>query len=61
VTLYASYLDTARVEKLGTAPLQPLLRSISDLKVNSQLPAVFAHVAQLGVNWSSRRVRRRRR
>ncbi len=48
--LYASYMDTARVDKLGTASLQPLLRSISDLKVNSQLPAVFAHFAQLGVN-----------
>jgi len=48
--LYASYMDTARVDKLGSAPLQPLLRSISDLKVKSQLPAVFAHFAQLGVN-----------
>jgi putative endopeptidase len=48
--LYASYMDTARVDKLGTAPLQPLLRSISDLKVNALLPAVFAHFAQLGVN-----------
>jgi putative endopeptidase len=48
--LYASYMDTARDDKLGTAPLQPLLRSISDLKVNAQLPAVFAHFAQLGVN-----------
>jgi putative endopeptidase len=48
--LYASYMDTARVEKLGTAPLQPLLRSVSDLKESSQLPAVFAHFAHLGVN-----------
>jgi len=47
--LYASYMDTARVEKLSIAPLQPALRSISDLKVSSQLPAVFAHFAQMGV------------
>jgi putative endopeptidase len=48
--LYASYMDTARVAKLGTAPLEPLLRSISNLTVSSQLPAVFAHFAHLGVN-----------
>jgi predicted metalloendopeptidase len=47
--LYASYMDSARVEKLGVAPLEPMLRSISYLKVNSQLPAVFAHFAKLGV------------
>ena len=28
--LYASYMDTARIERLGTAPLQPLPRSIPD-------------------------------
>ena len=48
--LYASYMDTARVERLGTAPLQPLLRSIAELRNSSQLPAVFAHFAHLRVN-----------
>ena len=47
--LYASSMDSARVEKLGLAPLQPELRSIADLKVSSQLPAVFAHFAHFGV------------
>ena len=47
--LYASYMDSARVEKLGTAPLKPELRSISALKSNAQLPATFAHFARLGV------------
>ena len=47
--LYASYMDSARVEKLGTAPLAPELKYISNLKVSSQLPAVFAHFARLGV------------
>jgi putative endopeptidase len=48
--LYASYMDTARVERLGIAPLAPELRSISSLRVESQLPAVLAHFARLGVN-----------
>jgi putative endopeptidase len=47
--LYASYMDTARVEKLGTAPLQPELKYISELRTSSQLPAYFAHFAHLGV------------
>ena len=35
---------------LGTAPLAPQLRSISQLVVRSQLPAVLANFARLGVN-----------
>jgi len=47
--LYASYMDSARVEKLGLTPVAPVLHSISELKTSSQLPAVFAHLAHLGV------------
>ena len=47
--LYASYMDSARVEKLGLAPLEPELRAISNLRVNSQLPAVLAHFAHHGI------------
>jgi putative endopeptidase len=47
--LYASYMDSARVEQLGIAPLASRLRSISQMIVKSQLPAVFAHFARLGV------------
>jgi putative endopeptidase len=47
--LYASYMDSARVEKLGITPLQPELRTIAGLKSTAQLPAMFAHVARLGV------------
>ncbi|MGE5727517.1 MAG: M13 family peptidase, partial [Gemmatimonas sp.] len=47
--LYASYMDSARVEQLGIAPLAPQLRSISRMVVKSQLPAVLAHMARLGV------------
>ncbi|HXT47112.1 MAG TPA: M13 family metallopeptidase N-terminal domain-containing protein, partial [Gemmatimonadaceae bacterium] len=47
--LYASYMDSARVEQIGIAPLAPELKSISSLKTSAQLPAVFAHFARLGV------------
>lgn len=48
--LYASYMDTARVDKLGAAPLAPELKSIGALKSSAQLPAAFAHFARLGIN-----------
>src|SRR6185437_10275583 len=47
--LYASYMDSARVESLGTAPLARELEYVGTLRVASQLPAVFAHFARLGV------------
>jgi len=47
--LYASYLDTARVERLGIKPLAGELKSIAALKSTSQLPATFAHFAKIGV------------
>ena len=47
--LYASYLDTARVERLGLVPLRPELNRIAALRTPAQLPAAFAHLARLGV------------
>jgi predicted metalloendopeptidase len=47
--LYASYMDSARVESLGTAPLAPELKYLGNLRMTSQLPAFFAHFARIGV------------
>ena len=47
--LYASYMDTARVERLGIAPLRGELRRIAAIRSNADLPAAFAHLAHLGV------------
>ncbi|MDQ2890515.1 MAG: M13 family metallopeptidase [Gemmatimonadota bacterium] len=47
--LYASYMDTARVEALGLKPLQPELRYVAGLRSNDQLPAAFAYLARLEV------------
>jgi putative endopeptidase len=49
--LYASYMDSARVESLGIAPLQPDLAAIAALTTTAQLPATFAHFARLGLPW----------
>jgi len=47
--LYASYMDTARIEKLGIAPLAGEMRTIAALQTMAQLPVTFAHFARLGV------------
>ncbi|HEX6536442.1 MAG TPA: M13 family metallopeptidase [Gemmatimonadaceae bacterium] len=47
--LYASYMDSARVERLGIAPLQPVLEKVARLKSTSGLPAAFAYLARLGI------------
>jgi putative endopeptidase len=47
--LYASYMDSARVESLGISPLQGDLAAIGALTSPAQLPATFAHFARLGV------------
>jgi predicted metalloendopeptidase len=47
--LYASFLDSARVESLGIAPLEGELAQIAALKSIDQLPALFAHLARIGV------------
>ena len=47
--IYASYMDSARIEQLGLAPLQGELSTIAKLQSPSQLPATFAHLARLGI------------
>ena len=47
--LYASYMDSARVESLGITPLQGDLKAISALTSTAQLPATFAHFARVRV------------
>jgi predicted metalloendopeptidase len=47
--LYASYMDSARVESLGVTPLQADLAAIAALTTAKQLPATFAHFARIGI------------
>jgi predicted metalloendopeptidase len=47
--LYASFLDEARIETLGLAPLAGELAAIDQLRDTDQLIAEFAHLEQIGV------------
>jgi len=47
--LYASYMDSARVDQLGIAPLNGELAVITKLSSSKELPATFAHFARLGI------------
>jgi predicted metalloendopeptidase len=47
--LYASFMDSARVEKLGVTPIAGEMKQIAALKSQSQLPSTFAHFARLGI------------
>jgi putative endopeptidase len=47
--LYASFLDSARVEALGVTPLKGELARIAALQNSAELPALFAHLARIGV------------
>jgi predicted metalloendopeptidase len=47
---YAAFMDEAKLEQLGLAPLQPELAKIAAIKDKSELPALFAHMSRLGVN-----------
>jgi predicted metalloendopeptidase len=46
--LYASFLDSARAESLGVAPLRGELARIAAIRGVADLPAAFAHLALLG-------------
>jgi endothelin-converting enzyme/putative endopeptidase len=46
---YASCMDTATVNKLGLAPLQPELDRIAAIKTPAELPALLAHLHSIGV------------
>ena len=46
--LYASFMDTARIEELGTAPLQPLLAEIADAPDKAALAGVLGRRQRQG-------------
>ncbi len=47
--LYASFMDTAAIERLGITPLKTELATIAALKAPADLPSTFAHFAKIGV------------
>jgi endothelin-converting enzyme/putative endopeptidase len=47
---YVSCMDTASVNRLGLAPLQPELDRIAELSTTAELPALVAHLQSIGVN-----------
>lgn len=47
--LYASFMDTASIEQRGIAPLEGELKTIAAIRTPADLPAAFAHFAQLSV------------
>jgi endothelin-converting enzyme/putative endopeptidase len=47
---YAACMDTAAVNKLGLAPLQPELDRTAALKTSAELPALVAHLQVIGVS-----------
>jgi predicted metalloendopeptidase len=47
---YASFMDEARLEQLGIAPLKGELDKIAALKDKAELPALLAHLGKIGVN-----------
>ncbi|MEW7849623.1 M13-type metalloendopeptidase [Massilia aurea] len=47
---YASYMDEARLEQLGAAPLKGEMNKIAAIKSKAELPALFAHLGRAGVN-----------
>ena len=48
--MYASYMDSARVERLGIRPLAGELKAVAALKSPAQLASTFAHFARLGIS-----------
>ncbi len=46
--LYASFMDTARIEALGLRPIEPLLASLASVKGVADLPATFARGQRQG-------------
>ncbi|MCD2517709.1 M13 family peptidase [Massilia sp. G4R7] len=47
---FASYMDEARLEQLGIAPLKGELAKIDAIKDKAELPAMFAQLGKIGVN-----------
>jgi putative endopeptidase len=46
---YASFMDEPKLEQLGLTPLKAELAKIAAIKDKSELPAVLAHLGQMGV------------
>jgi putative endopeptidase len=46
---YASFMDEPKLEQLGLTPLNAELAKIAAIKDKSELPAMLAHLGQLGV------------
>ncbi len=47
--LYASYMDEATLEKLGTTPLDRVFARIDAMTDKKQIPQLMAHLGQVGV------------
>ena len=47
---YRAYMDTARIEQLGLAPVKPELARVAALQSTDQLPMLVAHLQQIGVD-----------
>jgi endothelin-converting enzyme/putative endopeptidase len=47
---YATCMDTAAIDKLGIAPLEPELDRIAALRSLGELPPLLAHLHSIGVN-----------
>ncbi len=47
--LYTSYMDSARVDRLGLSPLRPQLARIAALRSVNELPATFAYFSKIGI------------
>jgi putative endopeptidase len=47
---YSSFMDTARIESLGIEPLGPELKRIAAVSATAELPALFGHLAHIGVS-----------
>jgi len=47
---YASFMDEAKLDKLGVKPLAGELQRIHALKDKKGIPALMAHLSQIGVN-----------
>jgi predicted metalloendopeptidase len=47
--LYASYMDSVRVEEAGLEPIKPLLAKVATLESRSDIPTTFAWFARRGV------------
>jgi putative endopeptidase len=47
--LYATFMDTARIEQLGISPLEGEFKTIAAIRSAADIPAAFAHFARLTV------------